>query len=207
MVGSAKTPRLIAADHRQAVTCSMARARSAASTRVEARQEQLGRVAEDLQRERRVDHVARRHPVVDETRVRPGELLDDLVVEAITSCFTVALDLRDARDVEACACADRLERRSGNHAALAQHLADGELDAQPEAVARVLGCAMQCAFCLTGRMGLVRHLTAGEIAGQVRVLAREFGLLACRFNLVLMGMGVAAQLRPDHEGAAPAGRS
>ena len=34
-----------------------------------------------------------------------------------------------------------------------------------------VGCAMACAFCLTGRMGLVRNLTAGEIAGQVRVLA------------------------------------
>lgn len=52
-----------------------------------------------------------------------------------------------------------------------------------------VGCAMQCAFCLTGRMGFVRHLTAGEIAGQVRVLARELGLLARRFNIVLMGMG------------------
>ena len=33
-----------------------------------------------------------------------------------------------------------------------------------------VGCAMACAFCLTGRMGLVRDLTAGEIAGQVRVM-------------------------------------
>ena len=35
-----------------------------------------------------------------------------------------------------------------------------------------VGCAMACAFCLTGKMGLVRNLTAGEIVGQVRVLAR-----------------------------------
>ena len=34
-----------------------------------------------------------------------------------------------------------------------------------------VGCAMACGFCLTGKMGLVRNLTAGEIAGQVRVLA------------------------------------
>ena len=27
------------------------------------------------------------------------------------------------------------------------------------------GCAMKCAFCLTGKMGLTRNLTAGEIAG------------------------------------------
>ena len=52
-----------------------------------------------------------------------------------------------------------------------------------------VGCAMKCGFCLTGKMGIDRNLTAGEIAGQVRVLARELGLLDTRFNIVLMGMG------------------
>jgi 23S rRNA (adenine2503-C2)-methyltransferase len=52
-----------------------------------------------------------------------------------------------------------------------------------------VGCAMKCAFCLTGRMGLLRNLTPGEIVGQVRVLARDLGLLATPFNIVLMGMG------------------
>jgi 23S rRNA (adenine2503-C2)-methyltransferase len=52
-----------------------------------------------------------------------------------------------------------------------------------------VGCAMACGFCLTGKMGLVRHLTAGEIAGQVRVLAHATGLADHPFNIVLMGMG------------------
>ena len=52
-----------------------------------------------------------------------------------------------------------------------------------------VGCAMGCGFCLTGKMGLVRNLTAGEIAGQVRVLARATALLDHPFNIVLMGMG------------------
>jgi len=56
-------------------------------------------------------------------------------------------------------------------------------------VSTQVGCAMGCAFCLTGRMGLVRHLTAGEIAGQVRVLARALDMLESPFNIVLMGMG------------------
>jgi 23S rRNA (adenine2503-C2)-methyltransferase len=56
-------------------------------------------------------------------------------------------------------------------------------------VSTQVGCAMACAFCLTGRMGLVRDLTAGEIAGQVRVLARDLQLLDRPFNIVLMGMG------------------
>jgi 23S rRNA (adenine2503-C2)-methyltransferase len=56
-------------------------------------------------------------------------------------------------------------------------------------VSTQVGCAMKCAFCLTGKMGIDRNLTAGEIAGQVRVLARELGMLDTRFNVVLMGMG------------------
>jgi len=52
-----------------------------------------------------------------------------------------------------------------------------------------VGCAMKCGFCLTGKMGIIRNLTAGEIVGQVRVLTRELGMLQSRFNLVLMGMG------------------
>ena len=51
-----------------------------------------------------------------------------------------------------------------------------------------VGCGMSCGFCLTGRMGLVRNLTAGEIAGQVRVLAAATQLLDQPFNIVLMGM-------------------
>ena len=56
-------------------------------------------------------------------------------------------------------------------------------------VSTQVGCAMACAFCLTGKMGLVRHLTAGEIVGQVRVLAEALDLRQKPFNIVLMGMG------------------
>ena len=61
--------------------------------------------------------------------------------------------------------------------------------AQTFCVSTQVGCAMRCVFCLTGKMGMVRNLTAGEIAGQVRVLARELGLRDTPFNVVLMGMG------------------
>src|SRR5215831_7668011 len=61
--------------------------------------------------------------------------------------------------------------------------------AQTFCISTQVGCAMGCAFCLTGKMGLVRNLTAGEIAGQVRVLAHETGLTGTAFNIVLMGMG------------------
>ena len=56
-------------------------------------------------------------------------------------------------------------------------------------VSTQVGCAMRCAFCLTGKMGLSRNLTAGEIAGQVRRLAHLLDLAGSSFNVVLMGMG------------------
>jgi len=52
-----------------------------------------------------------------------------------------------------------------------------------------VGCAMACAFCLTGKMGLARNLTAGEIVGQVRVLVHALDMHDTPFNIVLMGMG------------------
>jgi 23S rRNA (adenine2503-C2)-methyltransferase len=61
--------------------------------------------------------------------------------------------------------------------------------AQTFCISTQVGCAIGCGFCLTGRMGLTRHLTAGEIAGQVRALAHETGLAGTPFNIVLMGMG------------------
>lgn len=58
-------------------------------------------------------------------------------------------------------------------------------------VSSQVGCAVNCRFCLTAKLGLQRNLSAGEIAGQViAVLARhavEVG--RDRLNLVFMGMG------------------
>src|SRR5713101_1435694 len=62
-------------------------------------------------------------------------------------------------------------------------------------VSTQVGCAMGCGFCMTATMGLVRNLTAGEIADQVyRVnadLREETGVDPQRplTNLVYMGMG------------------
>jgi 23S rRNA (adenine2503-C2)-methyltransferase len=73
------------------------------------------------------------------------------------------------------------------------------------------GCAVDCQFCLTAQLGLIRNLTAGEIVGQVLVPLKEMGEapetnkgemagdtadddeedggLAGRTNVVLMGQG------------------
>src|SRR5207302_5961017 len=70
------------------------------------------------------------------------------------------------------------------------------------------GCAVDCHFCLTAQLGLIRNLTAGEILAQVllpleeahrsaRNEKKEAGLkpaatrtgLAQQTNIVLMGQG------------------
>jgi len=58
-------------------------------------------------------------------------------------------------------------------------------------VSSQIGCAVNCQFCLTAKLGLQRNLTAGEIAGQVvAVLERHrVELNKSRINLVFMGMG------------------
>jgi 23S rRNA (adenine2503-C2)-methyltransferase len=52
-----------------------------------------------------------------------------------------------------------------------------------------VGCALACDFCLTGTMGLGRHLDAGEILGQVVLMLGELDPAPERFNVVFMGMG------------------
>ncbi len=52
-----------------------------------------------------------------------------------------------------------------------------------------VGCTLDCAFCLTGRMGLLRNLTAHEIVGQVLAAQRRLPKDRPLTNLVLMGMG------------------
>jgi len=58
-------------------------------------------------------------------------------------------------------------------------------------VSSQVGCAVNCQFCLTAKLGLQRNLTAGEIAGQVVALLDRHGVEVGkdRVNLVFMGMG------------------
>lgn len=51
------------------------------------------------------------------------------------------------------------------------------------------GCAVDCAFCVTGRMGAGRNLGAGEIAGQYLAIASAKSFAPREANVVFMGMG------------------
>jgi 23S rRNA (adenine2503-C2)-methyltransferase len=58
-------------------------------------------------------------------------------------------------------------------------------------VSSQIGCAVNCQFCLTAKLGMQRNLTAGEIAGQVIAVLDRHGVRVGRerVNLVFMGMG------------------
>jgi len=52
------------------------------------------------------------------------------------------------------------------------------------------GCAVDCQFCLTARLGLIRNLTPAEILAQVLIPLEEHkSALAPQTNIVLMGQG------------------
>ena len=110
-----------------------------------------------------------------ELRARLAEELEVITPQVVTDAQSVdgtrkfVLELADGRRIEAVFIPDT--------------------PAMTFCISTQVGCAMGCGFCLTGKMGLVRNLTAGEIAGQVRVLAAATRLLDHPFNIVLMGMG------------------
>ncbi len=52
------------------------------------------------------------------------------------------------------------------------------------------GCAVDCQFCLTAQLGLIRNLTPGEIVAQVLLSLEEHkAVLTPNTNIVLMGQG------------------
>jgi 23S rRNA (adenine2503-C2)-methyltransferase len=56
-------------------------------------------------------------------------------------------------------------------------------------VSSQVGCALQCAFCRTGRMGLVRNLETWEIVEQVRIVRSELPPGGRVHGVVFQGMG------------------
>ncbi len=58
-------------------------------------------------------------------------------------------------------------------------------------VSSQVGCAVNCQFCLTAKLGIRRNLSAGEIAGQVAAVLNRHRIHVGRdrINLVFMGMG------------------
>jgi 23S rRNA (adenine2503-C2)-methyltransferase len=67
----------------------------------------------------------------------------------------------------------------------------GTWDRATICVSSQVGCAVNCQFCHTAKLGLQRNLSAGEITGQVLAVFERQGVEVGRnrVNLVFMGMG------------------
>jgi 23S rRNA (adenine2503-C2)-methyltransferase len=95
------------------------------------------------------------------------------------------------------------ERGDGSQAAEEEEAEDTGKPAFPYrrstiCVSSQVGCAVNCQFCLTAKLGIRRNLTAGEIAGQVAAVLNRHNVdvgssrgnpTPARINLVFMGMG------------------
>jgi 23S rRNA (adenine2503-C2)-methyltransferase len=107
--------------------------------------------------------------------------------EKLSASCTIERPIVDGRDVSSDGTTKlRLRLADGRHI---ESVYIPDTPAQTFCISTQVGCAMSCGFCLTGKMGLARNLTAGEIASQALILARETGLLGRPINIVLMGMG------------------
>ena len=90
------------------------------------------------------------------------------------------------------------ERGDGSLAATEEEDATLAFRRSTICVSSQVGCAVNCQFCLTAKLGIRRNLTAGEIAGQVAAVLNRYNVRLggssgaespARINLVFMGMG------------------
>ncbi len=86
---------------------------------------------------------------------------------------------------------DEGEAGDGSEAAADLETAAGSPPRATICVSSQIGCAVDCRFCLTALLGVLRNLSAGEIVGQVLTVLRERQVdpERRRINLVFMGQG------------------
>ena len=116
----------------------------------------------------------------------PADLRERLTAAGVTvRALTVADHLRSDDGTEKLA----LETRDGRR--IETVLIPMENGTVTQCISSQVGCAMGCTFCLTGRMGLLRNLSPGEIVDQHHI-GRALSGMPVR-NLVFMGMGEPLQ--------------
>lgn len=110
---------------------------------------------------------------LDEAGWRVGRAAVDRVVESIDGTLKMALRLhQDGAVIEAVLLP--MEKERGRYALC---------------VSSQVGCAMACAFCYTGTLGLARHLSPGEIVDQLILARARLGDQGRVGNVIFMGMG------------------
>lgn len=135
--------------------------------------------------------IARRDPSSDGSVKYGLRLADGRLIEAVfmpgTRSFSEANEFEDAR------------AHPGSPPALGTPPSVGPAAPLPKftvCLSSQTGCAVDCAFCVTGRLGAGRNLSAGEILGQLYAVLDDVGRTAEGLRVVFMGMGEPF-LNPD----------
>lgn len=132
------------------------------------------------------------------------------LIQITTLPSTVRERLAAGHDIAVPAVAQRYESIDGTRRYLLA-LSDGrtvetvlmpEGDRDTICISSQVGCPVDCKFCMTALLGLERSLTAGEIVGQVLLVARDNELRPAagensRLNIVMMGQGEPLLNLPD----------
>jgi 23S rRNA (adenine2503-C2)-methyltransferase len=131
----------------------------------------------------RLPEIARREESADGSRKYGLRLADGALVEAVympgDSGHAAVNEFADAR-AEGTAAPKAAGKRPPSTPAP---------DRYTVCLSSQTGCAVDCAFCVTGRLGGGRNLTAGEILGQLYALEDDVGRGTEGRRVVFMGMG------------------
>ncbi len=130
----------------------------------------------------RLPEVARREESVDGSVKLGLRLPDGALIEAVYMPVGEATaQVNEFTDARAAASARELKR--------ATRRSTPPLTRFTVCLSSQTGCAVDCAFCVTGRLGAGRNLSAGEILGELHVLLREVDRGLEGMRIVFMGMG------------------
>jgi len=131
--------------------------------------------------------IARREESSDGSVKYGLRLADGALVEAVfmpgLAALSAANEFEDARAVP---------KGSGDAPARPRKAARGSTPPAEKftvCLSSQTGCAVDCAFCVTGRLGGGRNLTAGEIVGQLYAVLDDVERTAEGLRVVFMGMG------------------
>ncbi len=104
--------------------------------------------------------------------------------------YLFGLDEEKTFNTESTEVAENTERRKPKKAASVEAVFMPSEARQTICVSTQAGCAVDCKFCMTAQLGLIRNLTAGEILAQILLPLEEHKeTLTPQTNVVLMGQG------------------
>lgn len=135
--------------------------------------------------------IARREEAVDGSVKYALRLADGALIEAVympgDSAHSAANEFADARDPRERTLAPVVPPNPNSK--FQNPKSTPPLERFTVCLSSQTGCAVDCVFCVTGRLGGGRNLTAGEIVGQLDAVLDDAGRSTEGLRVVFMGMG------------------